>query len=155
MFLKKLKFREITVFKRKNIRGFVGGLLGIAAGMSLTTTIIPTAVTAVVGGEAFFVRFALADYFAHTALVWCAAAWATARIGSTMPGATIMGLTGAITGFLLALAQLGTATSIVLSSTIGSLIYGFIGGLIISGIMPGDDEQVMINLDRKKPEENN
>jgi len=43
----------------------------------------------------------------------------------------------------------------VLSSTIGSLIYGFIGGLIISGIMPGDDEQVMINLDRKKPEENN
>ncbi len=154
MFFKKLKFREITVFKRKNIRGFVGGLLGIAAGMSLTTTIIPTAVTTVVGGEVFFVRFALADYFAHTALVWCAAAWATARIGSTKLGAIILGLTGAITGLLLALAQLGTATNIVLSSTIGSLIYGVIGGLIISGIMPGDDERIMINLDKKKPEEN-
>lgn len=155
MFLKKLKFREITVFKRKNIRGFVGGLLGLAAGMSLTTTIIPTAVTTVVGGEPFFVRFALADYFAHTALVWCTAAWATARIGSTMLGAIIMGLTGAVAGLLLAIAQLGTATNILLSSTIGSLIYGVIGGLIISGIMPGDDERIMINLDRKKPEENN
>jgi len=29
MFLKKLKFREITVFKRKNIRGFVGGFWGL------------------------------------------------------------------------------------------------------------------------------
>ena len=35
---RKLKFRDVTVFKRKNIRGFVGGLLGMAAGMSLTTT---------------------------------------------------------------------------------------------------------------------
>ena len=154
MFLKKLKFREITVFKRKNIRGFVGGLLGIMAGMSLTTTIIPTAVTTVVGGEPFFIRFALADYFAHTALVWCAAAWATARIGSTPLGAIIMGLTGAVTGLLLAIAQLGTASNIVLSSTIGALIYGVIGGLIISGIMPGDDERLMINFDKKKPEEN-
>lgn len=153
MFFKKLKHREVTVFKRRNIRGFVGGLLGIMAGMSLTTTIIPTAVTTIVGGEPFFVRFALADYFAHTALVWCAAAWATARIGSTIPGAVIMGLAGTITGLLLAVAQLGTASNIVLSSTIGSMIYGVIGGLIISGIMPGDDERLMIDFDKRKTEE--
>ena len=153
MFFKKLKFREITVFKRKNIRGFVGGLLGLAAGMSLTTTIIPTAVTTIVGGESFFIRYALADYFAHTALVWCAAAWATARIGSTPLGAVIMGLTGAVTGLLLAIAQLGTAPNILLSASIGAMIYGVIGGLIISGIMPGDDERIMINLDRKKTED--
>lgn len=152
MFLGKLKFRDITVFKRKNIRGFVGGLLGLAAGMSLTTTIIPTAVATVVGSEPFFVRFALAEYFAHTALVWGAAAWAAARIGSPRLGAIILGATGAITGLLLALASLSSTTAILLSSTIGALLYGIIGGLIISGIMPGDDERLMINFDRKKPE---
>ncbi|CAH2030885.1 hypothetical protein [Trichlorobacter ammonificans] len=155
MFLNSLKFREVTVFKRKNIRGFVGGVLGLAAGMSLTTTIIPTAVATVVGGEPFFVRFALAEYFAHTALVWGAAAWAAARIGSSRLGAVILGATGAVTGLLLALAALGSTAAVLLSASIGSLVYGIIGGLIISGIMPGDDERLMIDFDRKKSEENN
>ena len=61
---------------------------------------------------------------------------------TTMPG---------ITGLLLALVSLGTTAPILLSSTLGALLYGAIGGLIISGIMPGDDDRLMINFDRNKP----
>lgn len=149
MFFDRLKNREVTVFKRKNIRGMIGGLLGIAAGMSLTTTIIPTVVTTVVGGEHFFIRFALADYFAHTALVWGAAGWAAGRVGSYPVGGAIMGIVGGISGFLLAMASLGSTVPIVASAAGGALIYGAIGGFIISGIMPGDNDELLFNWQRR------
>ncbi|GAB4300088.1 MAG: hypothetical protein Fur0034_12420 [Desulfuromonadia bacterium] len=149
MFFYRLKHREVTVFKRKNVRGMIGGLLGIAAGMSLTTTIIPTVVTTVVGGEHFFIRFALADYFAHTALVWGAAGWAAGRVGAYPVGAAIMGIVGGVSGVLLAMASLGSTIPILASSAGGAMIYGAIGGLIISGIMPGDNEELLFNWQRR------
>jgi len=149
MFFDRLKHREVTIFKRKNIRGIVGGVLGLAAGMSLTTTIIPTVVTTVVGGEHFFVRYALADYFAHTALVWGAAGWASGRVGSYPVGAVIMGVVGGVSSLLLAVASLGTTLPILASATGGGMVYGAIGGLIISGIMPGDNEELLFNWQRK------
>ena len=149
---RKLKFRDVTVFKRKNIRGFVGGLLGMAAGMSLTTTIIPTVVSSFVGVEHFFVRFALAGYFAHTALIWAVAGFFAARPGRNLPGMLILGLTGGLSGLVLALTSLDSGSNVLFASVFGSLVYGTVGGLIISGILPGDDERLMINFDKKKTE---
>lgn len=148
----KLKYRDVTVFKRKNIRGFVGGLLGMAAGMSLTTTIIPTVVSSFVGAEHFLIRFALAGYFAHTALIWAATGFFAARPGRNLPGMLIMGLTGGLSGLLLALVCLDSDSKVLFASVFGSLVYGTVGGLIISGILPGDDERLMFNLDKKKTE---
>lgn len=149
---RKLKYREVTVFKRKNIRGFVGGLLGMAAGMSLTTTIIPTVVGSFVGAEHFFIRFALADYFAHTALIWSFGGFFAARPGNTRKGALMMGVLGALSGLVLALASLDGGAKVLFAACFGAMVYGTVGGLIISGILPGDDDRVMINFDKKKPE---
>lgn len=149
---KKLKYRDVTVFKRKNIRGFVGGLLGMAAGMSLTTTIIPTVVSSFVGVEHFFIRFALADYFAHTALIWAFGGFFAARPGRKLPGTLILGTLGLVSGLALALLTLDSSSKVLFSATFGSLVYGVVGGLIISGILPGDDERLMVNFDKKKDE---
>lgn len=149
MFLTRLKHREVTLFKRRNIRSFVGALLGLAAGASLTTTIIPTAVSALVGGEHFVIRYLLADYFAHTALVWAVGGWSAARFGAPLPGAVVLGALGMASGFLLALACLGKEPAVLLAAAGGAMVYGAVGGLIVSGIMPGDDDRLMINFDKR------
>ena len=151
-FFEKMKKREITVFKRKNIRKFVGALLGLAAGMSLTTTVIPTAITSFVGGDHFAIRFLLADYFAHTALVWAAGGWAVGRLANPIFGALVLGLVGALSGLLLSIATMGAVTNLIVVSTLAALVYGAIGGMIISGILPGDDERLMLNFDKKRDE---
>jgi len=151
-FLEKTAKREVTVFKRKNIRKFVAALLGMAAGMSLTTTIIPTAITSFIGGDHFEIRFLLADYFAHTALFWGTGGWAVGKIASPRYGAIVLGSVGAISGLLLGIAALGGAPSLLIVSVMSAVVYGAIGGMIISGILPGDDERLMINFDRNKAE---
>ena len=49
----------------------------------------------------------------------------------------------------MAIACLGTAPATLLASTLGATVYGVIGGLIISGILPGDDDKLMFNFDKK------
>ena len=80
MFFHSLKRRPVTLFSRKNIRTALGFMLGLAAGMSLTTTVLPAAIGGVLGVASFPIRDLLADYFAHTALVWAVGG------GTTLPG---------------------------------------------------------------------
>ncbi|MBE0599616.1 MAG: hypothetical protein IH614_20440, partial [Desulfuromonadales bacterium] len=67
---------------RKNaFRYFLGTLLGGFAGLSLTSSVLPSAFAGVGMIDQLFARWALSDYAAHTVLVWAVGGWAVARAG--------------------------------------------------------------------------
>jgi len=113
----------------------VGAILGGCAGLSLTSSVIPTALSTLGLGDMFLTRFALSGYAAHTTLFWAAGGWAVVKIDHPIIGAGILGLVGAVSGLLLSIIALDTELVVLLSTIVVCTLYAFVGGLLLGTVL--------------------
>jgi hypothetical protein len=121
--------------RNKWLRYTIGVILGGGAGLSLTTTILPTALAAGGLGESFMIRWELADYAAHNAIAWAIGGWIIVRVGIPWMGALILGTFGLISGALLCALAIGTDLSWLLFTAVAGGAYGSIGGLLLGHVL--------------------
>jgi hypothetical protein len=121
--------------RNKWLRYTIGIILGGCAGLSLTTTILPTALAAGGLGESFIIRWELADYAAHTVIAWASGAWVIVRVGIPWTGALILGTLGLASGALLCSLAIGTDLSWLLFTAVAGGAYGSIGSLLLGHVL--------------------
>lgn len=106
-------------------------ILGGFAGLSLTTTIIPTALTTILGLDTFAGRWGLSGYAVYSMMAWGVGGWAVQKTGSKWLGAIILGMVGLVTGALFTAVGLGSESDLLLTGGGAGLLYGAVGGLIV------------------------
>ncbi len=117
-------------------------LLSAFAGLSLTTTIIPTAMTSIVGMDTFSARWALGGFAVYSMMAWAVGGWAVQRSGNKWFGAVILAFVGLVTGLVFTGVGIGTEMTTLLVGGGAALLYGAVGGLIIGDALrspPVDD----------------
>jgi hypothetical protein len=107
-------------------------LLSSFAGLSLTSNVIPSALSMVGIQDSFSVRWALGGFAVYSMMAWAMGGWAAQRTGSKMLGAIILGFVGLATGLLFTAVGIGTDLKIMLAGGGAALLYGAIGGMIIA-----------------------
>jgi len=120
-FIMSIKFRSIGAT-----------VLGGFAGLSLTTTIIPTALTTMVGMDTFSGRWGLGGFAVYSMMAWAVGGWAVQRTGSKMLGAIILGFVGVVTGLLFTGIGIGTEMNVIMTGGGAALLYGAVGGMILA-----------------------
>jgi len=117
-------------------------ILSSFAGLSLTTTIIPTAMTSVVGMETFSARWALGGFAVYSMMAWAVGGWAVQRTGDKWLGAIILGFVGLVTGLVFTGVGIGTELNLLLTGGGAGLLYGAVGGMIVGDALrsPAVDE---------------
>ena len=113
------------------LRAIGATLISSFAGLSLTTTIIPTAMEMLVGIDTFSARWALGGFAVYSMMAWAVGGWAVQRTGDKRLGAIILGFVGLVTGLLFTGVGIGTAPNVLMTGGGAALLYGAIGGLII------------------------
>lgn len=114
------------------LRAIGATLLGSFAGLSLTTTIIPSALTTMLGMDTFSARWGLGGFAVYSMMAWAVGGWAAQRSGNKWLGAIILGLVGLVTGLLFTGVGLGSEMNLLLTAGGAALLYGAIGGLILA-----------------------
>jgi hypothetical protein len=107
-------------------------VLGGFAGLSLTTTIIPTALTTMVGMDSFSARWGLGGFAVYSMMAWAVGGWAVQRTGNKMLGAIILGFVGLVTGLLFTGVGLGLEMDLLLAGGGAGFLYGAVGGMILA-----------------------
>lgn len=113
------------------LRSVGATILGGFAGLSLTSTVIPSAMSLMVDMNTFTARWGLGGYAVYSVMAWAVGGWAVQRTGDKKLGAIILGTVGLVTGLAFTIAGLGTETKVLLTGAGASLLYGAIGGMII------------------------
>ena len=114
------------------LRAIGATLLGSFAGLSLTTTIIPTALNSIVGMDSFSARWALGGFAVYSMMAWSVGAWAAQKTGSIIIGAISLGLVGLSTGLLFTGLGVGTEMNLLLTGGGAGFLYGAVGGMILA-----------------------
>ena len=107
-------------------------ILGSMAGLSLTTTIIPTAMTTILGMDTYLSRWGLGGFAVYAMMAWAVGGWAGQRSGNKMLGAIILGIVGLSTGLLFTAVGLGAEMNLLLTGGGAGFLYGAIGGMIVT-----------------------
>lgn len=85
------------------LRYLLGVVLGGTAGLSLTATILPLALSVAGRKEDFLVRWDLGGYAAHCVLAFAIGGWLLVRIGKSRLGPLMLGGIGILCGAALGL----------------------------------------------------
>ncbi len=112
-------------------RAIGAAVLSSFAGLSLTTTIIPTAMETMGVMDSFSARWDLGGFAVYSMMAWAVGGWAVHRSGNKWLGAMILGFVGLVTGLLFTGVGIGTEMSLLLTGGGAALLYGTVGGLII------------------------
>jgi len=123
------------MIKRKWLRYTLGVILGGFAGLSLTSTILPMAMSIAGLGESFMIRWDIAGYAAHSVLAWAAGGWIIARIGKPRFAALILGAIGLACGAAICAAVYGTESTLMIFTATAAGAYGAIGGLLLGVVL--------------------
>lgn len=126
-------------FTKRTLKLVGGVILGGFAGLSLTSSVLPGALSVGAQLDNFFVRWKLSDFAAHTSLVWAVGGWAVVKTGIPRAGVLILGALGLISGVLLAVGAFGSDLKLVALSAIAGGCYGAVGGLLIGKVLGGSD----------------
>lgn len=114
------------------LRAIGATLLGSFAGLSLTTTIIPTALNSMVGMDAFSARWGLGGFAVYSMMAWAVGGWAAQKTGNILLGAVSLGIVGLSTSLLFTGVGIGTEGNILMTSGGAGLLYGAVGGMILA-----------------------
>lgn len=121
------------------LRAVGATILSSFAGLSLTTTIIPTAMTTMVGMDTFSARWGLGGFAVYSMMAWAVGGWAVQRTGNKWLGAVILGFVGLVTGLVFTGVGIGTEMNLLLTGGGAGLLYGAVGGLIIGDALRSPD----------------
>lgn len=114
------------------LRAIGATILGSMAGLSLTTTIIPTAMTTMTGMDTFSARWGLGGFAVYSMMAWAVGGWAAQRSGNKWFGAVVIGFVGLVTGLVFTGVGIGTEMNSLLTGGGVGLLYGAVGGLILA-----------------------
>ncbi len=129
------------MISKKWLRYTLGIFLGGAAGLSLTATILPLALSLAGMKEDFLIRWDLGGYAAHCVLAFAFGAWLIARVGRIGAGPLLLGGVGLICGGLLGMVVYPGETSWMMFMAVAAGAYGSIGGLLLGHVLqkPADE----------------
>ena len=113
------------------LRSVGATILGAFAGLSLTSNVIPSALSLMGSMDSFSARWGLGGYAVYSVLAWAVGGWAVQRTGDKKLGAIVLGSVGLATGLLFTGIGLGTEMNVILTGSVAALLYGAIGGMII------------------------
>ena len=119
------------------LRAVGATILSSFAGLSLTTTIIPTAMETMGVLDTYSARWAFGGFAVYSMMAWAVGGWAVQRSGSKWLGAIILGIVGLVTGLLFTGVGVGTEPNVLLTGGVAGLLYGAVGGLIIGDALRG------------------
>lgn len=114
-------------------------ILSSFAGLSLTTTIIPTAMESMGVMDNFSARWDLGGFAVYSMMAWAVGGWAVQRSGNKWLGAITLGFVGLVTGLLFTGVGIGTQLNLLLTGGGAALLYGAVGGLIIGDALRSPD----------------
>lgn len=101
------------------------------AGLSLTSNIIPSAISMLGFMDSFSARWGLGGFAVYSMMAWAVGGWAVQKTGDKKLGAIVLGSVGLITGLLFTGVGISTDMNILLTGGGAALLYGAIGGMII------------------------
>lgn len=110
-------------------------VLGGFAGLSLTTTILPTAISVLGVTDDFSARIDLAGLAVYSFMLWAVGGWAAQRTASARAGAVILGLVGSLSAAVFTGLTYGAERDLsllLLQCTAAGLAYGSFGGMLIA-----------------------
>lgn len=113
------------------LRYTLGVILGGAAGLSLTATVLPLFLSLAGLGEDFLIRWDLGGYAAHAVLAFAFGGWLIVRFGIPWIGSVILGGIGLVVGIALAFVVYGGETNWLLIMAVSAGAYGTVGGLLL------------------------
>lgn len=123
------------------LRYLLGVILGGAAGLSLTATILPLLLSLAGLGEEFLIRWDLGGYAAHCVLAFAFGGWLIARlVVNPWRGLPILGGIGLVCGIALAFAVYGGEMTWLLLMAVIAGAYGAVGGLLLGHVLKKPDE---------------
>ncbi len=125
------------MIKNHRLRLLGGMVLGACAGASLCLSILPLVLYKAQIGDEATLALLLSQYVPHTALIWAAGAWAVSRTGIVLGSGLVLGITGLASGLFLMFAALHPAPKILAVGGVTGLVYGFLGGLLLSRLLMG------------------
>ena len=114
------------------LRPSIATLLGGSAGLSLTTTILPTVIEILGVTDSFSARLDVAGFAVYSVLAWAVGGWAAQRVASTLKGGIILASVGAVSSAIFALLAYGPGVELLLTCASAGLAYGSIGGMLIA-----------------------
>jgi len=122
------------------LRYLLGGILGGAAGLSLTATILPWFMSLAGLGEDFLIRWDLGGYAAHCVLAFAFGGWLIAKLVSKpWAGALLLGVVGVASGVILASVVYPGESNTLLIMAVTAGAYGAVGGQLLGHIVKKPD----------------
>lgn len=109
--------------------------LGSCAGLSLTTTILPSVIEIMGAIDSFSARLDLAGFAVYAVMIWGVGGWAAKRTASILGGGIVLGLVGLISAALFTGLAYGAGTQLLLLCAFVGMLYGAIGGMLIAAAL--------------------
>jgi len=126
-------------------------MLSSFAGLSLTATIIPSAMELSGTMGNFAARWELGGFAVYSMMAWGVGGWAVQKTGDKKMGAIILGFVGLATGLFFTGSGLGTELNLLMVGGGAALLYGAIGGMIIGDALrdpPSDPNDPYASIGR-------
>lgn len=139
--IKRLNKYIVSKIMGIRLRPVVAVFLGGFAGLSLTSTILPTVLSGIGVTDDFSARLDLAGFAIYSFMVWALGGWMCQRRASAQGGALILGLIGLVSAAVFAGLAYGAAQQVLMICAAAGLAYGTFGGLLIA-IALGDVKSV-------------
>ncbi|MDD2310605.1 MAG: hypothetical protein PHH91_13595 [Desulfuromonadaceae bacterium] len=126
-------------------------LLASFAGLSLTSNVIPSAISMMGLMDSFSARWGMGGFAVYSMMAWAVGGWAVQKTGDKKLGAIVLGSVGLTTGLLFTGVGIGTDMNILLTGGGAALLYGAIGGMIIGDALrnpPSDPNDPYASIGR-------
>lgn len=117
------------------LRGVAAVFLGGCAGLSLTATLLPMVIEVMGINDSFSARLDLAGFAIYAILIWGVGGWAARKTANALAGGIVLGVVGLITATLFMGMTYGTGLEVLLLGAVVGLVYGAIGGMLITAAL--------------------
>ena len=123
------------------LRYLLGVILGGAAGLSLTATVLPMFLSMAGLGEDFLIRWDIAGYAAHCVIAFACGGWLIAKLSrKPLVSALLLGGIGLACGLVMALVVYPGESNTLLIMAATSGAYGGVGGQLLGHVLRKQDE---------------
>lgn len=117
------------------LRSVAAVFLGGSAGLSLTSTVLPTVIEIAGVSDSFSARLDLAGLAVYAIMLWGVGGWAARRTGRAVGGGIVLGLVGLISAAGFTAVAFGAGAQLLLLCAAAGMAYGTFGGMLIAAAL--------------------